>query len=254
MRAVVPHAHVGRVTGVLALAAVFVCGHKALAATSLVADLSSGEIAITAGFSGTELLLFGAVEGSGDVVVVVRGPKRRELVRRKNRVAGIWVNGRTVAFDGTPAYYRVAATTTLDKIASSRTLKRLRIGTENLQFTAAASEGPVEQFRTALLRNKKKNRLYGANVGKVTIVSGRLFRTSVRFPPNVPTGTYKVDVYMFRKGKVIGRFERPLTVHKAGIEADIFNFAHRNAVWYGIFAIIIALVAGWVAGAIFRKA
>ena len=40
----------------------------------LVADLSAHEISITTGFSGTELLLFGATEGEGDVIVVIRGP------------------------------------------------------------------------------------------------------------------------------------------------------------------------------------
>ena len=104
------------------------------------------------------------------------------------------------------------------------------------------------------MRNKKKSRLYGSDVGKVTVVGGRLFRTSVSFPANVPTGAYRVEVYLFRNGRVIGRFEKPLTVRKAGIEADIFNFAHENSAMYGIFAIIIALVAGWAAGAVFRKA
>jgi hypothetical protein len=39
----------------------------------LVADLSAHEISITTGFTGTELILFGATEGEGEVVVVVRG-------------------------------------------------------------------------------------------------------------------------------------------------------------------------------------
>ncbi len=235
-------------TALLALA-------PAIAAPKLVADLSSGEIAITAGFSGAELLLFGAIDGPGDVVVVVRGPARRELVRRKSRVAGIWVNSKTVAFDGAPAFYRVAATSPLDVIAPPATLGRLEIGAERLRFSVAGMEtaATIEEFRKALLRNKRKRALYGAGVGKVAIVGGRLFRTSVSFPANVPTGIYSVDVYMFRNGHVIGRFKKPLTVRKAGIEASIFNFAHENSAMYGVIAIVIALVAGWLAGAVFRK-
>lgn len=255
MKAVVHRGRVRRVAAALAVAVAGMSAQETFASTNLIADLSSREIAITAGFSGTELLLFGAVEGSGDVVVVVRGPKRRELVRRKERVAGIWVNGRTVAFENAPAYYRVAATSALDTIASSKTLGRLGIGADHLDFSVAEAdaEGPVGEFRTALLRNKRKSKLYGAEVGKVTVMGGRLFRTSVSFPATVPTGTYTVDVYMFRKGRVVGRFEKPLTVQKAGIEASIFNFAHENSAMYGIIAILIALVAGWAAGAVFRK-
>ena len=57
-----------------------------VAATALVADLSRDHIEITTSFSGTRLLLFGATEGVGDVVVVVRGPNRREVIRKKERV------------------------------------------------------------------------------------------------------------------------------------------------------------------------
>src|SRR3546814_79845 len=58
----------------------------------LVADLSDHEVAITTGFTGAELLLFGAVEGEGQIVVVVTGPRQTTTVRRKARVAGIWMN------------------------------------------------------------------------------------------------------------------------------------------------------------------
>ena len=69
-----------------AMGAVGAAGAQGAKARALVTDLSSKEIGITADFSGTELLLFGAVEGKGDIAVVVRGPKRREVVRRKGRV------------------------------------------------------------------------------------------------------------------------------------------------------------------------
>ena len=43
-------------------------------AEAVVADLSKRLVAITTGFAGTDVLLFGAVQGDGDIVVVVRGP------------------------------------------------------------------------------------------------------------------------------------------------------------------------------------
>ncbi|HEX3065649.1 MAG TPA: TIGR02186 family protein, partial [Dongiaceae bacterium] len=64
----------------------------AKAAEPLVADLSNHLIAITTGFTGAQVLLFGATDGPGDVVVVVRGPTGRAVVRRKDRVFGIWIN------------------------------------------------------------------------------------------------------------------------------------------------------------------
>ena len=87
-------------------------------AQALVADLSSHLIAITAGFAGTELLLFGATEGEGDVVVLVRGPDSDVAVRRKARVAGIWLNTESLSFANVPSYYRVASSKPLDEGAT----------------------------------------------------------------------------------------------------------------------------------------
>ena len=56
-------------------------------AEPLVADLSDDVIAITTGFTGSDVLLFGATEGEGDVIVVVRGPMGPQVVRRKTRQA-----------------------------------------------------------------------------------------------------------------------------------------------------------------------
>lgn len=222
---------------------------------ALIADLSSREVAITTGFAGTGLLLFGAVDGEGDIIVVVRGPKRREIVRRKERVAGVWITGRSVAFDDVPAFYFLASTRPLDDIASAAVLAPRRIGTDNLRIVpvSRADAGRTE-FRRALLRNKARSGLYGENQGGVEVIGGRLFRTDVFFPANVPTGDYRAEVYLLRDGVIISSETTPLVVHKVGLEADIFQFAHRQSTLYGIIAIAIALGAGWLAGVVFRRA
>jgi uncharacterized protein (TIGR02186 family) len=222
---------------------------------ALIADLSSREIAITTGFAGTELLLFGTVDGAGDIVVVVRGPKRREIVRRKHRVAGIWVTGRSVAFDDVPAFYFLASTRPLNDIAAAAVFAPKRIGANNLRIVPV-SRADVGRagFRRALLRNKARNGLYGENQGAVKVKGGRLFRTRVFFPSNVPTGNYAAEVYLLRDGVIVGGQSTPLVVRKVGLEADIFQFAHQHSALYGIIAIVIALGAGWLAGVVFRKA
>ncbi len=85
-------------------------------------------------------------------------------------------------------------------------------------------------------------------------MGGRLFRTRVFFPSNVPTGRYTAEVYLLRGGVIIGNQSTPLVVHKVGLEADVFRFAHQQSALYGIIAIVIALGAGWLAGVVFRKA
>ena len=45
----------------------------------------------------------------------------------------------------------------------------------------------------------------------------------------------------------------PLFVSKIGVEAFVFDLARQHAVYYGLIAIAIALMAGWLAHLAFRK-
>ena len=46
----------------------------------------------------------------------------------------------------------------------------------------------------------------------------------------------------------------PLFVSKVGVEAEIFDFAYEQSALYGIIAILVALMAGWLAHIAFRRA
>jgi uncharacterized protein (TIGR02186 family) len=108
-------------------------------------------------------------------------------------------------------------------------------------------------FRDALIRNKQRLSLYGAGVGEVTLLGGSLFRSDMAIPPNAPVGTYTVATYLIQDGEVAGAEVAPLIVSKVGFEARLFDLAQRYAAAYGILAIAIAAVAGWLASLIFRK-
>ena len=111
----------------------------------------------------------------------------------------------------------------------------------------------VAEFRAALVRNEEAQGAYAAAVGKVDFLGARLFRTNVEFPANVAVGTYQVQVFLFRGGAVVAAQTTPLVVSKIGTSADLFDFAHRYAVAYGAIAVAMALMAGWLAGAVFRR-
>jgi uncharacterized protein (TIGR02186 family) len=231
-------------------------GPAAVHGNALIADLSKHLVAITTGFTGADVLLFGTIDGEGDIAVVVRGPNEDVVVRRKQRMAGIWVNRRNLTFRRVPAFYAVATTREITDFAPDSVLSRHQIGAEHLRFDRPqrADDAEIREFREALLRNKRTAGLYPDGVGRVSVLGDRLFRTPVTFPANVPTGTYSVEVFLIRDGAVVGAQTTPLIVSKVGTEAEIFDFAHEQSALYGIVAIVIALVAGWLAGVIFRKA
>lgn len=234
-------------------------GVPACAGVPLVADLSNHLLAITTGFSGASVLLFGAVEEDndqgGDVVVVVRGPNEPEVIRRKENFLGIWINRAQGVVSDAPVYYRVASTRPLADIAQPAVLERQQIGLDHLKLTVKRRDKAVndDDYRAALLRLKTKAGLYGGETGQVAVMSGRLFRTEMDFPANVPTGTYQVEVYLFKGGEVVTAQTTPLIVGKIGIGAEVFDFANRQAALYGLAAVLLAVAAGWLAAVAFRR-
>lgn len=237
----------------LAVLALLFLAPPALAQAPLVADLSKHLVAITTGFSGTEVLLFGAVEGKGDVVVVVRGPARDEVVRRKARIGGIWMNQAQAAILA-PSFYRVAASKPLSEIAPPEVLEAHQIGAEHLSLDVQdVDERQAGEFRAALVRLKQRKDLYGDKILPVSFLGNRLFRTEMHFPANVPVGTYSVEVYLLRDGEVVSAQTTPLIISKIGIGAEVYDFAHNRGPLYGIIAIGMAIGAGWLAATAFRK-
>lgn len=223
-------------------------------AAELAIDLSNHLIAITAGFTGTDLLLFGATDGAGDVVVVVRGPPTRVAVRRKVRMAGIWINGPSAEFEDAPSLYMVRASRPLDELLGFELRRALSIGLDAFLARTAVPLKPGEtgEYREALIRLKRGSGLYNDSTD-LSFVDGRLFRTTIRFPAIVATGDYRVDVYLVRDGRVVNTQSTPLQVTKAGVGAAMYNFAHHYSALYGIIAILMALFAGWLANALFRR-
>lgn len=222
----------------------------------LVVDLSSHVVAITSGFTGANLLLFGAVESDGDVVVVIRGPSQNELIRRRERLLGLWINRHQAVISGAPAYYQLASTRPLDEIAQPAMLDRHALGIDHLslQIRRKDDEKTDEDYRSALVRIKKQRGLYGDQSGNISLLGGRLFRTEMTFPANVPVGIYTAEVYLVKDGEIVSAQTTPLIISKSEFGARTFDIAIHHSALYGLGAVALAMLAGWLAALAFRRA
>lgn len=241
-------------------------------AAQLVTDLSEHQVRIRSNFTGTQILLFGAIEVNTaneraldrDVVVVVTGPARPVTVRRKERIAGIWINHDALTFPNVPGYYAVASARPLEVTAPIELLQREKIGIDNVDFgvpIAQALDGsrqilaPEDEknFVKALIRNKKREKLYISDPGGIVFLGQTLFRATVEIPSNVPVGLYTATVFLIHEGEVVDAISSPLYIDKSGLERFLYRFAHNDALLYGLIVIFGAALAGWLGSAILRQ-
>ena len=236
----------------------------AAAADGVITDLTADKVPIEWNFTGANIFLFGAIEGEirpdnkPDVIVVVRGPKKGLIARKKERVAGIWVNKNPNKVSSVPLYYSVASSRPLLDIAPASLLDSLGIGFGSLVSELSRNidiedSNVAEQYSEAVVRIMEKQGLYKSGASGVKIVGDRLFQVNITLEANVPSGDFYADVYLFRGGKLLGKRSTPLTIHKSGFERIIYNFAYDYPFFYGVFAVILAAIAGLTATAFFRQ-
>jgi uncharacterized protein (TIGR02186 family) len=229
----------------------------------VVSDISTREISIQSNFTGIEILIFGSVDYSGaaepdkeiyDVIVVLRSPDQAIVARRKERMAGIWVNGTGKIYPTVPGFYAVLSSRPLRAITSDETLKTLAIGLNNIDFGRVTKSGPDEEtFRSTVIRLKEQQQLFQEHDDGVTFIGRSLFRASVDLPVNVPIGRYTADVYLFRDGQAVSKNQSTLEVTQAGFERAIYLMAFHHPLIYGLVSVLLAVMAGLVGWAAFRR-
>ena len=230
-------------------------------AEEIVADMSQARVAITADFDGSEILIFGAIRreaplpaGPMSVVITVEGPSTPVTVRKKDRVAGIWINTEAVDVDAAPSFYAIATSAPLrEAITETEDLRHhVSIPQAIRAVDAATGAENAEDFVDALIRIRASNDLYQLLEEEITVSADTLFDTLISLPSNLTEGTYRTRIFLTREGDVIDQFETAIDVRKVGLEKFIYNLAHDRPLIYGLFSLFIAIAAGWLASAFFR--
>ncbi len=230
----------------------------ALAAEDIVSGLSQDQIEINSSYTGTDIVVFGTIErpaatSGRDIVVVVRGPKTQITVRRRDRVAGVWVNRDAARFQGMPAFYFLGSTRPLASIAKPDMLTRYGLGAAHLTPAAIISHHDTVPFHDAAIRQLEARGLYRDAPGSVDFHSESLFKTVVPIPAAVARGQYNVEVYLFRDGDVVSVQSTPFFIDQIGIERRLNTMAHDNALLYGLLAVGMALLFGWSTSVLMRR-
>lgn len=241
-------------------------------AGEIVGALSQNRVSLTANYSGSEILIFGAIrhepagggntrpDGTGravidpdapprpfDVIITVEGPRQPVAIWRKARRFGIWVNVDVAYMASVPSFYAVATTAPLDRILTPEEDARHRISAGQAiraeQVTSAVAD--PETYPRELLRIREAAQAYQRLERWVYMDRDILFRANVRLPTNLTEGAYTTRMYLVRDGEVVHQYRTAIFVRKEGLEQWLSHLAYNQPLLYGLLALGIALAAGW---------
>jgi uncharacterized protein (TIGR02186 family) len=209
----------------------------------LIADLSTHTIEIHANFSGAELLLYGARNEPGDLIVLARGPAADLRLRRKEKIAGMWMHVESMRFSSVPLYYALASTAPLATLLDVSQRRALGIGADMVIAEAAGGESAFN----APLEQQLVQRGWFSAATPIRFFGETLFKSTLMFPDSLARGDYTAEIYLVEGGKIISSQTIPFRAFKTGLDAWIFDMAHERPWIYGIAAIFLAMMFGWFA-------
>jgi uncharacterized protein (TIGR02186 family) len=232
----------------------FLLGATKAQANPIISGISTNEINIDHKFLGTKILLFGAKDDAGNVVIVVRGPKKNFLVTKKRKLLGIWFNGERVKFKDSYGLYSLFSTFG-DQESTDQLLSDLELGKNNLNFQTSAEieKAKKNEFKLQLIESLEKSDLYRTSSNKIDFLNETLFKVMLDFPKNISRGVYTVEIYLINEGSLTSFQSIPIYVNQVGLSAEILDFAYNQSLLYGLLAIAIALLFGWVANYLFLR-
>jgi len=225
--------------------------------------VTTDQIIIGTDFTGTDLFIAGVIENVDplvyrqnryNIIVTLEGPKRTVIMREKKRRLGVWVNTEALTFYDVPLYYALASTGELRDITTAQGFRDLSLGITELPLRSDEIDTQkLENFRQELIRIKRLQNLYVENIGGVTFTQTSLFRARFQLPTNLPVGRYQINAYLFRDGIYRSHRAEQLDIRKAQLTDSIFYAAHNYSLWYGIAAVLIAIITGLTGRFILRR-
>jgi len=246
--------------GVLLAACLIVVFFAISPAHALTVEVAPGIVPIDFFYHGKKLAITGSSAIDDDLIVKISSPATDIAMKYKDKVGGLfWMKKGSYEFKDVPSVYLLHTSAALDRILSPEQQQKHLLGFKALTAHATVEDSDGNEvdkkWLDQFIRFKEAEKVY--NVQEGTVVrqhgnDGNTFTLSLDWPFQARPGTYTVEVLAVRDGIVVDSSSSSFTVEQQGIIATLSGMAFNRSAIYGIMAIIIALVAGFAVGAIFK--
>ena len=219
-------------------------------------DISENNIKIETNFIGKEVIIFGILNDDQETIMTIKGPEKNAVIQKKERILGFWFNTKKITYNDIPSIFFIASSNNIKDILPASSIIKNELSFNYLLENKISqrnfiSDVSLDAWKNNFVRIKKSKNLFKEyNIEKI---DNKLFQTRVFFPAKSIPGEYKVNVYQIKNNLILNNKEKIITLKKSGIGNHIYNFAHNNAAAYGLFAIIFAILSGFLAATLFRR-
>jgi hypothetical protein len=226
-------------------------------AAAPVLTVSPGTVKIGAFFNGQAVTVSGTIPAGAQAVLEVVGSSAEEILMRKGRRGGLWMNvGRIMVHDAPSLYLVMSTAKQLLTATPPEATWGYQALKQRIKFTGRIEPAERQEFLGQFLQLKESEHFYaswpgGLKVGAAT--GGEIpVKGSFALPTITRPGTYKVCLSVIQEGKVVSSTCSDLKVEMVGFPALLAALAYQHGASYGVLAVVIAIVTGFAMGFLFK--
>jgi uncharacterized protein (TIGR02186 family) len=226
-----------------------------IAGTSILEVVPKG-VHITESFRGALVTISADIPKGASTVVEIKGPVHDDHLLRQGRKGGLWMSVGEVTVHGAPSVYLVMSSPDLPANSSEESQWGYNALQKRMQFAGAMPKDGVEALFQQFIKLKESEGLYGVFPKALRVVGSSDDRSTVEgqlmLPSNIAPGKYNILLSVLNSGKLVDQTSCELPVDMTGLPGILGSLAYQHAILYGLCAVIIAIVTGFVMGFLFK--
>ena len=218
--------------------------------------IKPNEIHIDTLFNGSVVTLTGELPADQDIIVEIAGPVENAMFDMKGQFGPFWMNRDKLEIENAPNLYGLLLP---DRPALKQDMHQIGLGWETIKnriMIEPAALG-LDAIFDMFIALKESEGLYNENLGAVTygqVHDGmKTFTADFPFPSSTSVGEFQVTATSVKNGQRVQQVSHDLTVKETGFIKFIHRLAFDNSLIYGVFSVLIALMAGAVMGVMFKS-
>ncbi len=222
---------------------------------NLIAAVHPESIRIDAAYNGARVTVTGSIPSEAGALIRVLGKAESYKLKQKGRVLGLWMNRGSVEISKVPGLFLLYRPT---GAGDAQSTDPPELGLESIRQGAevVAQDQNRKELLDEFFKLKQKAGLYGtvANAIRYEPATGPLksFTAVLTLPAALPQGAFEVEVFAIQNGSVVAKDVRTIEVNEVGLPAWISTLAFQHGTLYGTLAVLVAIMAGWLTGTLFK--
>ncbi|MFZ5452487.1 MAG: TIGR02186 family protein [Thermodesulfobacteriota bacterium] len=219
--------------------------------------LSPNQVDVGTFFDGAEVKIQGVIPAGTTAVVEVVGSEASEHLLRKGRRGGLWMSVGAIQVDHAPSLYMLLSNAPkIPELTGSATPWGYAALAKRVKFSGSLQPNEEDKFFQEFMGLKQGEKLYRIlpdALKTATPQKGQVaFQGVLPLPAKVPPGQYQVRLAVVSQGRLLAQQDAVLYVKLVGFPAMLSTLARQQGLLYGIMAVIIAIVTGFIMGFLFK--